>query len=328
MSQKLLIPPIANKKGINSLPSGVSIAKTTRWFLPSKGEAYDDTWVGGACSTLVIGKYKGCLNVEGHSQLTLDGVDTSGRVYVKPVRRNCGRFECPVCYETWVAKGAKRIEYRFLEYVKMRRKAWFGFKLYPKHVTISPPQDIPQGELQGRMPHYKAKIHKLLTRVGLHGGTVIYHPYRWKCWECGTNRKQGRKDCPTCGGTSFMQYYAPHFHALGTGFIDGKKVKRVFEETGYFIKNINGSERNIFRTAQYQLSHCARREGGRAFTWFGTLSYIKFKAGKYEDLGEPCPICGEFMGPVIYVGLGDPLFDGLDEYKKGYLDEPCRWKHG
>ena len=314
MSQKLLIPPIANKKGV--------------WLLPSNGSAYDSTWAGGACSTLVIGKYKGCLEVDLHGQVRLDGVDTSGMVFAKPVRRNCGRFECPECSQTWMAKGAKRIEHRLLEYEKMRQKAWSGFKLYPKHVTISPPQDIPQDELQGNMPKYKAKIHKLLTSVGLYGGVGMYHPFRWQCWECGAPRKMGQKTCSKCGGVSFMKNYAPHFHFIGVGFIDGRKVKRVFEETGYFIKNINGTARDIFRTAQYILSHCAKREGGRAFTWFGTLSYVKFKAGKYAELGEPCPICGSFMVPVVYVGLGDDPFDGLEEYARGYLDAPCRWKHG
>jgi len=311
VSQELLIQPIANKKGT--------------WSLPSKGSAYDHTWEGGACSTLVIGRYKGCLNVSGHSQVKLDGLDTSGKAYVKPVRRNCGRFECPVCYETWVAKSAKRIEHRFDEYTKFRQAVWKGFKFYPKHVMISPPQDIPQDELQENMSRYRAKIYGYLKRVGVHGGALMYHPYRWRCWQCGTNRKQGRKDCPECGGVSFMQYYSPHFHVIGVGFIEGKTVKRVFLETGYVIKNINGTQRSVFRTAQYQLSHCARKSEGRAFTWFGSLSYLKFKAGKYADLGEPCPICGQFMVPVKYLGFREDPFEGLEEYKRGYLDKPGSW---
>ncbi|GAG90954.1 unnamed protein product [marine sediment metagenome] len=175
------------------------------------------------------------------------------------------------------------------------------------------------------MSKFKSKIHDLLKRVGCHGGAVMYHPYRWKCWECGALRKMGQKTCSKCGGVSFMQYYAPHFHVMGVGFIEGKECKRVFEETGYLIKNINGTDRSIFRTAQYQLSHCARKEGGRAYTWFGTLSYLKFKAGKYEDLGEPCPVCGEFMIQVVYKGSLEDPFEGLDEYKRGYLDEPGPW---
>ncbi|GAH09905.1 unnamed protein product, partial [marine sediment metagenome] len=63
--QELLIPPIANKKAT--------------WTLPSNGSPYDHTWDGGACASLVIGKFKACLNIEGHSQVKLDGIDTSGR---------------------------------------------------------------------------------------------------------------------------------------------------------------------------------------------------------------------------------------------------------
>ena len=273
----------------------------------------------------MIGVYKGCLNVPGHSQVKLGGVDTSGKAFMKPVRRDCGRFECPVCYETWVAKSAKRIEHRFTEYADMRKKAWKGFKLYPKHVTISLPQDMSQNELQSRMPYYRARAYALLKRVGVHGGALMYHPYRWRCWECGANRKMGRRECPKCGGVSFNQYYSPHFHVIGVGFVEGRKVKKVFVETGWVIKNINGSERSVFRTAQYQLSHCARRKGGRAFTWFGTLSYLKFKAKKYQALGEPCPICGQYMEELVYVGHAEDPLDGLEEFKSGFLIYPDLW---
>lgn len=307
----LLILPTANKKA---------------WPLPSHGEAYGGESLGGACDTIVIGRFNGCLNVPGHAQVKLDGLDTSGKVYIKAVRRNCGRFECPVCYETWVAKGAKRIEHRFTEYTEMRTHAWAGFKLYPKHVTISiPPGSVTQIELEGDMSQYRAKVRKMLGRVGVHGGVLLYHPYRWRCWECGTNRKMGRKDCPKCGGVSFNKYFSPHFHVIGVGFMDYREVKRVHVETGWIIKNINGGARSVFRTAQYQLSHCARKPGGRAYTWFGTLSYIKFKAGKYRDEGEPCPICGAFLVPVRYVGPRDHPLDGLDELKKGSLDRPEWW---
>ena len=296
----LLIPPIANKKVV--------------WDMPSWGSAYDDEWEGGAC-----------MDILAHGQVKLDGINTSGKVYVKPVRRNCGRFECPVCYETWVARSAKRIEHRFNEYFKMRAKQWEGFSPYVHHTTVSLPQNIEQGELQDNMGKYRSKVYALLKRVGIHGGALIYHPYRWKCLNCGANRKMGKKTCSVCGGDLFMRYFSPHFHIIGLGFIRGYEVKRVYEETGYVIKDINSGPRNTFRTAQYQLSHCARRRGGRAFSWFGTLSYLKFKSGKYQCEGEPCPICGKIMVPVEYLGGGDEPFVELPEYKKGYLDDSSNW---
>lgn len=307
---ELLILPPANKKDA--------------WVLPAGGSAYDDTWLGGACKTVILCRYKGCLNVDAHNQVTLDGIDTSNKVYVKPVRRNCGRFECPICYETWVAKSAKRIEYRMLEYSKMRIKVWKGYKLYPKHVTVSPPEKE-HGKIELKMSHYKGKIHLMLKRVGVHGGTVIYHPSRWRCWECGSERKMGKKTCYKCNSGNFERYFSPHFHILGVGFVDGKEVKRNFLEIGYVIKNINGGKRSIFRTAQYQLSHCGKKKGGRAFTWFGTLSYLKFKTKKFKDEGEPCPICGSIMIPLKYLGGKEEPLEGLAEYKRGCLDRPGNW---
>lgn len=304
------ILPIANKK--------------TSYELPSHGLAYDVAWVGGACGTIVLGRYSGCLNVSEHSQVTLDGTKTNNKIAVKPVKRNCGRFECPVCYQTWVAKSAKRIEYRLYSYEDMRRSTWKGYKLYAKHITVSVPKKH-YIDLELRMSYYKKNILSMLKKVGVEGGAFIYHPYRWKCWECGTNRKMGRKTCSKCEGVSFEQYFSPHFHILGLGWIEGNIVKEIHIETGYIIKHINSGKRNIFRTAQYQLSHCAKKEGGRAFTWFGTLSYVKFKAKPYRDMGEPCPICGVIMIPLKYVGKSKEPLEGLEEYRSVYLDDAKDW---
>lgn len=298
--------------------------KNTSWILPSQGLAYDDTWAGGACATLVLGKYNGCLNIEAHSQVKLDGVDTTNKIYVKPVRRNCGRFECPECYETWVAHSAKRIEYRLLEYEKWRKRMWSGYQLYPKHVTVSVPKKDYEN-LVLRMSYYRKRIMSMLKMVGVHGGVLIYHPYRWRCWKCGSERKMGKKTCSKCEGGVFGQYFSPHFHILGVGWVMGDIVKKVFSDTGYIIKNINSGRRSIFRTAQYQLSHCAKKEGGRAFTWFGTLSYKKFKAQPYENEGEPCPICGSIMTPLRYIGGREEPLEELEEYQRGFLARPEHW---
>lgn len=298
--------------------------KNTPHSLPSNGLAYDDEWKGGACGTVVLGRYTGCLNVEAHSQVKLDGINTADKIFVKPVRRNCGRFECPECYQTWVAKSAKRIQHRLIAYEDMRKKAWSGYEMYAKHITVSvPKKDYVDFEL--RFTHYKKRILSMLKRVGVQGGAFIYHPYRWRCWECDTNRKMGKKTCSKCEGVSFEQYFSPHIHILGLGWIKGKTVKKVHIETGYIIKHINSGKRNIFRTAQYQLSHCGKKEGGRAFTWFGTLSYVKFKARPYRDMGEPCPICSFFMVQLQYVGTKEEPLEELEEYQKGYVDSIKDW---
>lgn len=273
---------------------------------------------------VVLGRFTGCLNVKKHSQAKLDGVDTSNKIFVKAVKRNCGRFECPVCYETWVAKSAKRIEYRLYAYEDMRKQTWKGYKLYAKHITVSVPKKDYE-HLEVRMGHFKKYVVSMLKRAGVEGGAFIYHPLRWRCWECGAERKMGRKTCSKCEGTSFVDYFSPHFHILGLGWIKGATVKKIFIETGYIIKNINSGKRNIFRTAQYQLSHCGKVEGGRAFTWFGSLSYVKFKARPYVDEGEPCPICGSIMVQLQYVGVKEEPLEELEEYQQGYMDSAKDW---
>jgi len=175
------------------------------------------------------------------------------------------------------------------------------------------------------MGKYKKKIKRFMELVGVRGYVLLYHPFRFRCSKCGRHRKNNSKICAYCGGKDFERYFSPHFHLIGLGWVKGEEVKKIYGKYGYVIKNINGGRRSIFRTAQYQLSHCARKKGGRAFTWVGCLSYLKFKARKFVDKGEPCPICGSIMVELKYTGNMDDPMEGLDKYKNGYLDIQDGW---
>jgi hypothetical protein len=57
--------------------------------------------------------FKGCLHTELHNKTTLEGVNYSGKVYVRKVHASCDKPTCPVCYKSgWAVREADRITQR------------------------------------------------------------------------------------------------------------------------------------------------------------------------------------------------------------------------
>jgi hypothetical protein len=241
--------------------------------LPGHGDRYED------CGEWIIGKEIGCLEIDKHKKITLDGKNYFKKIVVKLVVRNCGRAECPICYETWVSKEAKKITHRLEEYKKANPK-----KLV-KHVTISMPKsdyylvDTDYNKL-------REKVYKLLKKAGITGGSVIFHPWRIK---------ESEK----------LLEFSPHFHFIGFGWI--KHTKKIYKQTGYVIKNIGAryTKSSIYLTAQYQLSHCGISKLHHTVTWFGKLAYNNFKCNKMKKELDLCPICGSEMRPIKWIGKGE-----------------------
>jgi hypothetical protein len=279
--------------------SSLSLTNWASWSLPGHGEAYDD------CGTL---GFLGCLDTVAHAGKRLDGVDYTGKVYIKRYKRNCGRAECPVDFETWASKEAHRATRRLEAFQKTVR----GGRSSPIHVIVSPSQ----GDIDTL--DYKAlreRAYKVMKRIGVFAGIVLIHPFR---------RNRGRK------GNSW--YLSPHFHVLGFGWVS--HVGESYQETGYIVKNL-GVRQSVYATLQYQLSHAgvymkAEGEKGKkaTITWFGSLSYNQFH---YED--EPtkqvCPICEQSLHVVEWQGVGDPpllrleQFIDLGEY---FVDASLDWR--
>lgn len=248
------------------------------WVLPGHGEKYGD------CGDW---RYRGCLNVGEHVQTSLVDADVVGKAYVEWYHRSCYRAECPVCFENWAAKEAGKIDYKLNYYIE--HGFWKKGKVC--HFTVSPDESTVL-----RLPFEKlrAKMYEIAKKRGILGGSAIWHPFREN--DDGTWR------------------FSPHFHILGFGWL--RNVAELYEEDGWLVKKIDdgNEERNVFKTAMYQLSHCGISVHGkfRSISWFGICS----TSGKNRLVVPPlekekhlCPICETELIQLRFFGNPDLLPD-------------------
>jgi hypothetical protein len=266
--------------------------------------------------------YKGCLNVDLHNIVTLEGHNHKGEVYVKKRFYSCDKPTCPVCFKFgWAVREATNVESRIRE---ASRK--YGLA---EHVTSS----VPQNDYGLSFKKLRAKQLKILKSRYVHGGVLIFHAQRYaNFWEAKRKRvPQG-------------WYFSPHFHIIG--FVDGGyskcrkcenmmvngevkypakcmgckgfegQTRRMWEKeggkgSGYIVK-VLGKRKSVFGTAWYQLNHASLITGGersQVATWFGTCSYRKLKLKKEDRIKrDVCPICGYDLVKIRYVGKD---FEGI-----------------
>ncbi len=220
----------------------------------------------------------------------------AGKVFVRRYQRTCLRAECPTCYESWAGKEAGKIEHRLENSPKLRR---------PIHLVVSP------SEKDVSMLHFEAlrrKSYVISKSSGFLGGSCIIHPFRenelTKTW-----------------------YFSPHFHMIGFGWIEG--TKEGYESHGWVVKNA-GVRKTVSGTALYQLSHAGVHAKYHTVTWFGSMSYNKLSVPKQVPGKETCPICGEEIRQLWYMGsavlpeqAGDYWLD-----PEGWVYKPLRWWGG
>ena len=95
--------------------SATAILSHKTFSLCGHGDPYHD------CQDLL---YFGCKNEHGYFN------EAKGKAYVKVVRRNCGRLECPKCLDKVTTNKARKIQKRL--------KAWKVDRLTIKHIIVSP----------------------------------------------------------------------------------------------------------------------------------------------------------------------------------------------
>ena len=240
---------------------------------------------------------KGCLNVEEHNQEgLLEGM--AGKVLIRRYKRTCARAECPTCYESWAGKEAGKIEHR----LRMAPR-----KSRPIHVVVSPSVgDICRLSYE----ELRRKCYVVLKKARFLGGSVIFHPFR----EVETSKRW---------------YFSPHFHALGFGWI--QNVKEGYEAHGWIVKNL-GLRNTVSGTALYQLSHAGVHGKRHTITWFGALAYNKLSVPARVPPEEVCPICGEKLRELWYVGPGPiPVLDEEGDFwvdPEGWMYKPRRFSGG
>lgn len=263
--------------------------------LPSHGER--GSWCGETRARI-------CREHDKHVDSSLDGVDVVGKDVIELYRASCGRIECPVCYEKAIGKMAIKIEWRFVHY-------HLGGK-YPKpiHVVASVPESMYGVDVK----KLRSLAEKCLQKVGVHGGCIIFHPWRERCAVCGAEieRIDGEHVCVECGSIFVVWVVALHFHCIGFGWIDGEAVKKLNQKSGWVVVNL-GPRDSVRSTAQYQLSHCGVAKGFSNVVWFGSMARMKYP--KIPPEKHECPLCGGKMERLVV----DQWMMAL--MKSGFLDD-------
>ena len=240
----------------------------------------------------------GCLNAVEHKGITLDGVDFTGRAAVKFVKNSCKRPICPKCWSVWANRECDNAVHRLNTYVLKKRN---GQLVKPIHVIVS----LPKADYGLTLPIMRKKTYRALKKVGLFGGMLIYHPRR---------KANG------------AWYYSPHFHVVGYGWI--RDVRRNYVHSGYVVKNV-GIRKNLRGTIYYQLSHCGVSEKFHTVTWFGALAYSKLHVVKIVEKPNVCPICGQKLRRLVWIGEGDNTLALMHlECESGfYFDDWVNWAY-
>jgi len=305
------------------------------WSLPSHGKAYSD------CGKTLV---KGCVEHGDHP----DGKD-----FIRLFRRSCRRSACSVCYESWASAGAERGLIRISAFVsgfdhvdhlinEVKSATWrlprryFHERLQIDlegvlkrskrkfiHVVFSPPQDsdFSSPEAYRRL---RKKAYVVAKRSGLHGGCMVFHPFRLRCSRCKSSIPDHKRVCPSCGSAVFEWFRSPHFHVIGWGWI--VNTKKIFPAIGWIVVNLK-VRKSVYHTLKYLLSHAGVIKGFHTTTWFGDLAYRKFKSPCVGAFAERCPYCARFLKPLAPVELDrpPPVFSSDEEAVNEFLVEKGIW---
>lgn len=235
---------------------------------------------------------KGCLRVDLHGIMTLDGVNYAGKIFRRLVHHWCNKPSCPVCFKSgWAVREAHEIAGRLKEASKR-----FGAI---EHLSIS----VPSKDYGLDLKPMRKKIIKLLKARGVVGGVLILHGFRYNLGK--------------------QWYWSIHWHVLGFilggysrcrncsrkwnclkgcgGFDD--RAWQLFQKDKYYVK-VFGKRKTIVGTAWYQLNHASVKKNVKRFhiaTWFGNCSYRKLKV-TVEMRKAVCPICLHDLVRIRYFG--------------------------
>ena len=211
------------------------------------------------------GKWKiiGCLESDLHSH---------GGGYIKKTLQHCNYKGCRKCATNSIQREANAITNRLMTFcnLKSNRKIYLKENrsriLHHNIISIPFEEQYLYTTKDGRKK-LRTKAIKLLKDFDIDGGVIIDHAYRFS-----KNLESAR--------------LSPHLHLIVTGWLDGQKVKELYEKTGWILTNVSTIEtwKDCYNLSKYLLSHSSvfmKEEGKRSaehsVRYFGECHNKKFK---------------------------------------------------
>jgi len=208
-------------------------------------------------------KIKGCLETDLHFH---------GGGYIQKTLQHCNYKGCRKCATNSIQREANAITDRLMTFCNLKRNR----KVYLKenrsrillHIVVSIPFEEHSIYLtkHGRKK-LRTKAIKQLKEFDIDGGVIIDHPYRFS-----KSLESAR--------------FSPHLHLIVTGWLDGLKVKELYDKTNWIVSNVSTIEtwKDCYSLSKYLLSHSAvfmKEEGKRSaehsVRYFGECHNKKFK---------------------------------------------------
>ena len=207
------------------------------------------------------------------------------------IHHSCGRITCPICYQNTINKQAMKTTKR-LVLIRKNLQDQFDFTCNYSHISFNTLYEI---ETYSQFNKAKNELYKILRKEGL-SGLLIFHPWRKKKslvpWK--TNPKRFKIGFKTKKLNEF-----PHFHFIGIG--KPRNSDLFLEKYGFTYHKIRNlrSQKAIFSTIRYLLSHTGKFVGKHTINWFNQFSYNSFKTEKNVD--KEVIICGSCKSPLYKV---------------------------
>lgn len=216
-------------------------------------------------------KTKACYDHEG------------GHGFARKGEQHCHKKGCNCCWKYTNSRDSNSATNRTVTLCSLKNNSHVNLNKNRKRVLIPVIASLDKERyeahktIEGRKKNNKF-VNKILNSLGIDGGVIIDHAYRF-------NEEKTQA------------VFSPHYHSIITGWVDGKKVKEVYEKTGLIIKvgKPLGSVMNVRNYTRYVLSHASvymtpvgKRSSEHSIRYFGECQNRKFKVDsvlKYSNTG-------------------------------------------
>ena len=251
----------------------------------------------------------------------------------------CNDPGCPVCYVKFATRSADRVTERVQGFKTVYKNT------KPYHLILWSSQvegaDRPYADLRSSFKEAK----RLLGIAGAESAVVWYHPYRIR-EELKEHLRNYRRahnlngragfwklahdDVLELGGLERYIVYAPHWHAIATGFLmKSNEFEEVTGGAGYKKKRYLEYEKEVHEVAYYISTHACMEWGKSSVRYYGDISYRMLAREMVEERikNVVCHDCGAELEEYDCDEAGicnQKLKDKITEKIKYYL----YWKRG